>query len=140
MDGDLFEEITGLSRKAYYRTMKIFVELLEDINYKCQVVKLKRVDQLNNLTSYFYKFIIVNDYDINVEQIMELSEDKRITYSLVIIYLLLKNKKRITLDVLSMIFPKISDETLANTKKLNDFFDIKLIKNEYASYIMIEED
>lgn len=114
---DSYKELTGLSEYTYYSFLNNFKEMIDDLRLPCILNKFE-IDNSNEKTEYkkyYYKLSGTIDYSIELPE--DLNDDKKITYSAVIVYLLLKNYQFVKFDYLDMYFPDF------NRKKLFTLFD-----------------
>ena len=135
-----FEELTGLTRVSFHRVMNMFEEMIEDIHYNATLSKIKNKEIKLDNTQYqeiIYRFHDVDSIEYNID---ELSDEKKIQYSAVIIYLMLKNRKRVTTDKLKTIFPNFNRNKMSNfMNKLKTIIAEEIDINTYQSYFLIEE-
>lgn len=134
-----FEELTTLSKTSYYRVMEMFEEMIEDIHFQATLSKIKLENRLDytHYQEVIYRFhdLGSNEYDIE-----GLSDEKKIQYSPVIVYLMLKNRKRVTQDKLKTIFPNFDKDKMAKLiKKLQDVIAEEIDFNPLKSYMLIED-
>lgn len=129
MDYDLFYDYTGLSLGSYLRVRKTIVEMIKDLNLKCsyEIIKYPRE---NRYTRYFiYKYAINKsgqfDYSYNINP--DLTYEKRIDYSLTIVYLMLKNNEEVTYNKLTTIFPLFTKKRF---EKLISYLRLLIIDEE----------
>lgn len=137
---EMFEELTGMGKTSYYRVMNLFEEMIEDIHYNATFSKIRNKEVKLDNTQYqeiIYRFHDLGSIEYNID---ELSDEKKILYSAVIIYLMLKNRKRVTTDKLKTIFPNF-DRNKMHTfmKKLESIIAEEIDINTYQSYFLIEE-
>ena len=129
MDYDLFYDYTGLSLNSYLRVRKTIVEMIKDLNLKCsyEIIKYPRA---NRYTRYFiYKYTINKferfDYSYNINP--NLTYEKRIDYSMIIVYLMLKNNEEVTYNKLTTIFPLFTKKRF---EKLISYLRLLIIDEE----------
>jgi len=129
MDYDLFYDYTGLSIDSYRRVRKTIVEMIKDLNLKCsyEIIKYPRA---NRYTRYFiYKYAINKsgqfDYSYNINP--NLTYEKRIDYSMIIVYLMLKNNEEVTYNKLANILPLFTKNRF---EKLLSYLRLLLIDEE----------
>lgn len=86
-----------------------------------------------NIKTYYLQII---GYDYKFEY-MDLSDEKRIRYSMPIVYLMLKNHHYITTKELSNIFPNFNRNVMMNLmNKLRDIVSEDITLNEINSYVL----
>ena len=124
IDYDFFYEYTGLSTTTYSSVRKIITEMIIDLklNDTYEVVKTERNDRYTRYFTYSYKLNVPDPIDYSYHLSDDLDDNKRINYSMTIIYLMLKNKEKVTLRTLSKIFPGY--EKYRNLKLMNHLKDI----------------
>ena len=109
---EYYKELTGLSEFMYYSFLKDFKEMIDDLRLACILNKFE-IDNSNDKTEYKTKYYTLSgkvDYSFELPE--DLSEDKRITYSAVIVYLILKNYQFVKFDYLDMYLPNFSRKKL----------------------------
>ena len=100
-----FYDYTGLSTTSYYVVFKIISEMVVDLNFAFSY-KIKKCIHITKHTTYYSRLHLVDNfvnysYRINPD----LERKKRIDYSMVIIYFMLKNDEEVSFERLKEIFP-----------------------------------
>lgn len=136
-----FTELSSLSKPYFFKIMEMLEEMLEDLDLKATLSKdviIIKDDNLIEHEAYIYYFRqIGKSYYFNLEQV---DEEKRISYSLVITYLMLKNRQYVTLGTLSKILPDFDKKKMFNLiNSLKEIIGEELYKNEIQSYVIEEE-
>lgn len=134
IDFDVFNDYTGLGKKTYSEVLKMIEEMLIDLNMKFQFKRVK-IQLENNKTRYYiykYKFHVPNpiDYSYNIPD--KLGKIKLINYSLVLVYLMLRNNEIVRLNRLETIFPNFKAHKLMDMMhSLKDIVDGDLYREGY---------
>lgn len=136
-----FTELSSLSKPYFFKIMEMLEEMLEDLDLKATLSKdviIIKDDNLIEHEAYIYYFRQIGKcYYFNLEQV---DEEKRISYSLVITYLMLKNRQYVTLGTLSNILPDFDKKKMFNLiYSLKEIIGEELYKNEIQSYVIEEE-
>lgn len=136
-----FNELIEISPSEFSNTIKTFKEMLIDLKMHMSLyTETTNPNYLNdmkfNIKAYYLQVI---GYNYKFEY-MDLSDKKRIRYSMPIVYLMLKNHHYITTKELSNIFPNFNRNVMMNLmSKLKDIVSEDIIKNEINSYVLEEE-
>ena len=137
---DDFIEVTGLSDKIYGTTMRDFNQMLPklDLNISSLKSTVLKPEEPQNKVIYYYNVDITDPYKYNIDN---LTQEELIKYSLVIVYLMLKNEQYVTPITLSRIFPNFNNKTMFYLKEnLLDVIADDIDKNKYQSYILVDFD
>lgn len=107
IDYDFFYEYTGLSTTSYTNVRKIIEQMIIDLklNVTYEVIKTEQIHSKTRYFTYSYKLNVPEPIDYSYQLSEDLDDNKKIDYSMSIIYLMLKNKEDVTLKGLSKIFP-----------------------------------
>ncbi len=107
MDLELFEDYTGLKYFSYWRIRKIIREMIIDLNLNCSLKIHEYKNDAIHATCISRKYTIEvsNPIDYSYSIKNDLDYKKIINYSMVIVYLKLKNKEEVNYKNLSNIFP-----------------------------------
>lgn len=132
---DYYKELTGLSEFTYYSFLNNFKEMIDDLRLSCILNKFE-VDNANDKTEYKTKYYTLSarvDYSFELPE--DLSDEKKITYSAVIVYLLLKNYQFVKFDYLDMYFPNFNRKRLFTLlEKMRDIIGEELYLTAVNSY------
>ncbi len=137
-----FQEVSDIKSAAFTKNMKYFKEMLTDLklNMILSVEKIqeKEIDTSNLKTNYYrLQYIEDNMYAFEYKH---LPDEKRIRYSMTIVYLMLKNHQAIKPATIRPILPNIrSDVFKTMIKKLINITGFDIDKNEVNSYILIDD-
>ena len=102
---EIFKEEIGGSSSMFSRVMKYMFDAVEALKLKCTMFKVQQQQIFTgyNITYNKYYFqMIGHDYSCSLEN---LSEEQLIRYSMLIVYLLIKNNVPIRRKTLRSIFP-----------------------------------
>ena len=136
---DYYRELTGLSEYAYYTFLNGFKEMIDDLRLACILNKFE-TDNSNNKTEYKTKYYTLSgkiDYLFTLPE--DLSDDKKITYSAVIVYLILKNYQFVKFDYLNTYLPDFNRKKLHTLlDKMRDIIGEELYTTAINSYKMTE--
>lgn len=138
MNYELFNHLTGLSKREYLRTMKKFDEMVSALclSWKLQSFKRTIIRDDTEYTGFYFKFLPIVDYSFSIKN---LSEEQLIKYSDVIVYLMLKNKQYVAYDSLSKKFPNFTRPVFSTMiQDFKEIFGEDIYKDEYQSYIIDE--
>lgn len=132
---DYYKELTGLSEFTYYTFLNDFKEMIDDLRLACILNKFE-IDNSNDKTEYKTKYYTLSGkVDYSFELPDDLPEDKRITYSAVIVYLILKNYQFVKFDYLDMYLPNFSRKKLFTLlEKMRDIIGEELYITAVNSY------
>lgn len=135
-----FLEITSLSRVSFYKIMNFITSMIDDLNLKATISKdnIKKYDSSlieHEANIYYFRQAGMNYY-FNLE---ECEDEKRILYSLVIVYLMLKNRQYVSLGTLSKILPDFDKKKMSKLiATLREVIAEDVYKNEIQSYVIEE--
>ena len=136
---DSYKELTGLSEYTYYSFINNFKDMLNDLRISGILNKFE-TDNSNDKTEYkshYYTLSGAIDYSFELPE--DLSDDKRITYSAVIVYLLLKNYQFVKFDYLDMYLPDFNRKKLFTLlEKMRGIIGEELYITVVNSYKMTE--
>ena len=132
---DYYKELTGLSEFTYYTFLNDFKEMIDDLRLSCILNKFE-IDNSNDKTEYKTKYYTLSGkVDYSFELPDDLPEDKRITYSAVIVYLILKNYLFVKFDYLDMYLPNFNRKKLFTLlEKMRDIIGEELYITAVNSY------
>ncbi len=138
-----FTDAMDISPQTFSKYVKIFKEMVKDLHMNASLVLDKYLDKTTDTNQFKTKVYILQTYseDKYYFEYKDLSEEKLITYSMTIVYLMLKQHQFIKFEKLSKILPNFRREVLINMiNKLQDLSLEEITKNELNSYVMINED
>ena len=136
-----FMQISSLPRTKYYVIMDYFKEMVDDLNLKAtiskdKVLKLDSCLNYNEFTYYYFRQAGVNYY-FNLD---DCTDEKKIRYSLVIVYLMLKNRQYVSASILEKQLPDFNrKKMLGIIECLREVVAENIYENEIQSYILDEE-
>ena len=138
---DDIKEITGLTKNIVDNIIKSIKEMVNDLRLACTFKRVKtRV--ITNKTAYYiykYKFKDILDYSFTLDDNLE--DEKKVRYSAVIVYLMLKKKQYVKCSNLSNYFPKFDKHTFSVLlSKMKDVIGEELYKDEIQSYVIEDID
>lgn len=140
IDIRLFREISELSDQYFYEIMDDFNNMIEDLNLEATMTK-SLVEAPKDERIYYvftkYNFYPTGSYEFDITN---LDDEKKILYAPVIIYLMLKNRRRVTSEVLELTFPNFNRNKMSLLiTSLKDIISEEIDKNELQSYILLED-
>ena len=132
---DFYKEITKLSEFTYYTFLNDFKEMIDDLRLSCILNKFE-IDNSNEKTEYKTKYYtLLGKIDYSFELPEDLSDDKKVKYSAVIVYLILKNYQFVKFDYLNMYLPNFSRKKLFTLfEKMRDIIGEELYITALNSY------
>lgn len=132
---DFYKEITKLSEFTYYTFLNDFKEMIDDLRLSCILNKFE-IDNSNEKTEYKTKYYTLSGtIDYSFELLEDLSDDKKVKYSAVIVYLILKNYQFVKFDYLNMYLPNFSRKKLFTLfEKMRDIIGEELYITAVDSY------
>ena len=134
---DDFVDITGLDPHRFYEAMAEFRTMLSKLDLNISMLKstIDKGEVQIKKSIYFFN-VDIDPYHYNID---DLNEEELIKYSLVIMYLMLKNHQYVSTITLSRIFPRFDRKTMALLKdSLLDCIAEDIEKNEYQSLILVD--
>ena len=134
---DDFIDTTDENDARFVEAMPEFKKMLQKLDLDISFLKssIDEEDAKNKRKIYFFN---VGDNPINYK-IDDLNEEELIKYSLVIVYLMLKNGQYVSSITLSRIFPRFDRKTMALLKEsLLDCIAEDIEKNKYQSLILVD--
>lgn len=134
---DDYMDISGELSPRFTEAMPEFELMLQKLNLDISYLKSKIDDETtpNKKKIYFFN-IGIDPYNYSLD---ELTEEDLIKYSLVIVYIMLKNNQYVSSITLSRIFPRFDRKTMALIKDgLLSVIPDELEKNKYQSYILTD--
>ena len=138
MTYEIFNELTGESSFQFTKTMQQFKKMLKSLKMNLKLSKAKDISEEVQYTSNYY--VLVKEkapYHINPRGV---EPNELISYSMVIAYCLLKNKKYVSTKSLSYFLPNFDSDVLrVMFDKMLDLIAEDIEKNELKSYMLIEE-
>ena len=140
IDYESFKDMYGLSKNEYLLMINTIDEMTSDLHLECRLQhnKEKIITKETEYFSFKYKFEPASDHEFDASN---LTDEKKIKYSAVIVYLRLKNKQKVTYDNLSKFFPKFTRDIFSvMITKFKDIFGEEIYKNEIQSYILDETE
>ena len=132
---DFYKEITKLSEFTYYTFLNDFKEMIDDLRLSCILNKFE-IDNSNEKTEYKTKYYtLLGKIDYSFELPEDLSDDKKVKYSAVIVYLILKNYQFVKFDYLNMYLPNFSrKKPFTLFEKMRDIIGEELYITALNSY------
>ena len=136
---DSYKELTGLSEYTYYSFINNFKDMLDDLRISGILNKFEK-DNSNDKTEYkSHYYTLSGSIDYSFELPDDLSDDKKITYSAVIVYLILKNYQFVKFDYLDMYLPDFNRKRLFTLlEKMRGIIGEELYITAVNSYKMTE--
>ena len=140
MDGEImnyeyFNELTGYGESYYKLTMTAIKSMIYDLHLKCDFQKIQQKVETNK-NAYIvnsYKLLSRFDYSFNLNK--EISDEKKMLYSSVIVYLELKKEFYVSYDILSNYLPNFSQKTFIHViEGIKEVIADEVLKNEIQSY------
>lgn len=138
-----YTDAMDISPQTFSKYIKIFKNMVKDLHMNASLVIDKYLDKTTDTNQFKTKVYILQTYseDKYYFDYNNLSEEKLITYSMTIVYLMLKQHQFVKFEKLVKIFPNFRREILINLiDKLQDLSLDEITKNELKSYVMITED
>ena len=134
---DDFIELTGDSNQDFSDTMQEFTKMLSRLDLNVSLKKSKQDKEEIQFKKNKYLFNIDTDpYKYNTDDLLE---DELIRYSLVIVYLMLKNGQYVTSITLSRLFPNFDRKKMMTLKDtLLTLIADDIDKNKYQSLILVD--
>ena len=136
---DYYKNLTGLSEYTYYVFLNDFKDMIDDLHLACVLNKFE-IDNSNDKTEYISKYYTLSgkvDYSFELPE--DLSDEKKIKYSAVIVYLILKNYQLTKFDYLTMYLPDFNRKKLFTLlEKMRDIIGEELYTTTINSYKMRE--
>lgn len=146
MDGeimtyDYFNELTGLKTSIYQEVMHLLSDMIKDLKLTCDLERIETDVETSKTryTIYSYQLLFNNDHKFIMNK--ELSDEKKIKYSAVILYLTLFKEHYINFNNMTKYFPNFTTK-IFNTlmDRIEELLDIDIVKNDINSYEMIDND
>ena len=140
-----FNELTDISQSQFSKILVAFKEMLNDLKINAAITS-EEIDVESNViqfnetsfkTKVYYFQMPGEDYTFDY---LGLSEEKLVTYSMKIVYLMLKNGQYVTTKELSSILPNYNRSIMmVLMEKLRGIVSNEIELNETNSYIVGEE-
>ena len=135
---DDFVDITGADNLLFYKLMPEFRKMLSRLNMNISMLKSNIDKEEIQIKKSIYFFNIGFD-PYYYDDMTEFSEEEQINYSLVIMYLMLKNNQYVSTATLKRLFPRFTKQLMQKLKEsLLDVIAEDIDKNEYNSLILID--
>lgn len=135
---DDFVDITGADNLLFYKLMPEFRKMLSRLNMNISMLKSDIDKEEIQIKKSIYFFNIGFD-PYYYDDMTEYSEEEQINYSLVIMYLMLKNNQYVSTATLKRLFPRFTKQLMQKLKEsLLDVIAEDIDKNEYNSLILID--
>lgn len=135
---DDFVDITGVDNHLFYIVMPEFRKMLSRLNMNISMLKSDIDKEEIQIKKSIYFFNIGFD-PYYYDDMTEFSEEEQINYSLVIMYLMLKNNQYVSTATLKRLFPRFTKQLMQKLKEsLLDVIAEDIDKNEYNSLILID--
>ncbi|MBR6072308.1 MAG: hypothetical protein IKP77_05710 [Acholeplasmatales bacterium] len=135
---DDFVDITGADNLLFYKLMPEFRKMLSRLNMNISMLKSDIDKEEIQIKKSIYFFNIGFD-PYYYDDMTEFSEEEQINYSLVIMYLMLKNNQYVSTATLKRLFPRFTKQLMQKLKEsLLDVIAEDIDKNEYNSLILID--
>ena len=135
---DDFVDITGTDNLLFYKLMPEFRKMLSRLNMNISMLKSDIDKEEIQIKKSIYFFNIGFD-PYYYDDMTEFSEEEQINYSLVIMYLMLKNNQYVSTTTLKRLFPRFTKQLMQKLKEsLLDVIAEDIDKNEYNSLILID--
>lgn len=136
-----FNELTGENNATFTRAMQQFKQMIKSLKMEMELSKGYSKSEEVHFESLIYVLDFSdNPYNIDYNNLKQVDPEELIAYSMVIVYCMLKNRKKVTNLKLAKILPNF-DRHVA-TKMFDYMLDLiseDLEKNELKSYMLIEE-
>ena len=138
MTYEIFYELTGEPNKSFTVAMQQMKKMLKSLKMNLMLSKAKDISEEVQYTSNYYVLVKGDDpYHINPRGV---DPNELISYSMVIAYCLLKDKKYVSTKSLSYFLPNFNSDILKNMfDKMLDLIAEDIEKNELKSYMLYEE-
>ena len=135
---DDFVDITGADNLLFYKLMPEFRKMLSRLNMNISMLKSDIDKEEIQIKKSIYFFNIGFD-PYYYDDMTEFSEEEQINYSLVLMYLMLKNNQYVSTATLKRLFPRFTKQLMQKLKEsLLDVIAEDIDKNEYNSLILID--
>lgn len=133
-----FSELTGESPKAFTVAMQQFKQMIKSLKMKLKLSKGKDISEEVQFNSNIYALIkSAKPYHVDPRGV---DPNELISYSMVIAYCLLKNKKYVSTKSLSYFLPNLRSSIVTDMfDKMLDLISEDIEKNELKSYMLYEE-
>lgn len=131
IDFDLFRDYTGSYKRSYSKVRKAIIEMISDLNLRCsyEIVKYPQINRYTRYFTYSYTIKKDNQFDYSYNISPYLTYEKKINYSMTIVYLMLKNNEVVTYKKLAAIFPLF---TRKRFRTLMDYLSILIDEDLYC--------
>ena len=135
---DEFVDITGADNHLFYIIMPEFRKMLSRLNMNISMLKSDiDKDEIQIKKSIYFFNIGFDPY--YYDDMCQFTEEEQINYSLVIIYLMLKNNQYVSTATLKRLFPRFTKQLMQKLKgTLLEVIGEDIEKNKYQSYILID--
>ena len=133
-----FNELTGESPKAFTVAMQQFKPIIKSLKMNLKLSKGKDISEEVQFNSNIYAFIkSAKPYHVDPRGV---DPNELISYSMVIAYCMLKNKKYVSTKSLSYFLPNLRSSIVTDMfDKMLDLISEDIEKNELKSYMLYEE-
>ena len=137
-----FTELSDVNPKTFSKYLKYFKEMLIDLKMNITLIEEEIQETEIDTSTLKTKYYQIQYIDDNLYQFeyKHLDEEKRIRYSMTILYLLLKNHNYIKLSSVDNIFPRMKSDIFKKMiSMLQGIVADEITKNEINSYILLED-
>ena len=132
-----FNELMLISQPEFSKFINSFKQMINDLKLNCSLLIEKTYPEeydSNFKINTYYLQQIGEDYYFEYEH---LNEEQLIKYSMIIVYLMLRNHQYVTTSLLETIFPNFTRKTMFNLlNKLKEIIPGEIEKNEIFSYVI----
>jgi len=137
MDYEYFNELTGYQKDLYRDTIHALKEMIHDLHLKCSLQRIYEIVETKETKYKKYSYKLLSRFDYSFKMNKELSDEKKILYSSVLIYLQLKKEHYVALEYQANYFPNFTSKTLMHVLEgIKEMVDDEIVKNEILSYEM----
>ena len=141
MDFDYFNELTGYQIDLYTDTMLSLKAMIHDLHLKCSLQKITEIVETKETKYKIYKYKLLSRFDYSFKLNDELSKEKKLLYSSVIVYLQLKKEHYVAYEFLANYFPKFTNKIFIHLLDgIKNVIADEVIKNDIKSYDLIPLD
>ena len=136
-----FNELTGENNALFTRVMQQFNQMIKTLKLKMELSKGYSKSEEIQFESLIYVLdYLDHPYDIDYDNLKQINPEDLIAYSMVIVYCMLKQRKKVTNKKLAKILPNFNCD-IARTMfdYMLDIIPEDIEKNELKSYMLIEE-
>ena len=138
-----FQELSDITPAAFSKYIKYFKEMIIDLKLNMTLIVEKiqetEIDTSRLKTNYYYlQYIEDNMYQFEYNH---LPDEKRIRYSMTILYLMLKSHKYIKTSIMKKILPNLRTQVFKDMiEKLQEIVADEITLNEIKSYVLVDDE